>query len=204
MPLYSYFCEDEHETERISGHTSREDRVKCAECGGDADYRLTSSPHMANDADRKAERVRIDLSAEKLRNKGYAWRDIKCESCGFDDIEDVNTLEDGSVPKVVPCPECTQDASVQPVKVNIDRFGERFPYFDRGLGMWLTSKQHRKDVCRQRGLTPVEGDWEVDSAFRKWDDEDGKEEVEYRKYCDRLDNDPAFRDFRRQQERENT
>lgn len=34
-----------------------------------------------------------------------------------------------------------------------------YPYYDRGLGQWLKSKQHRADVAKSMGLVPVEGDW---------------------------------------------
>ena len=81
--------------------------------------------------------------------------------------------------------------------MRIDRWSERFPYYDRGLGVLLTSKQHRRDICKERGLTPVDGDWDLDGAFREFDDTNEKEEKEYADYCDRLDNHPAFADWRK-------
>lgn len=34
----------------------------------------------------------------------------------------------------------------------------RYPYFDKGLGRQITSPQHRKDVCRELGVIPTEGE----------------------------------------------
>jgi len=155
---------------------------------------------MSDDVERFVETRRIESSQEREKDKGYVWRDIKCEKCGYTDLEDIDTSGAGVAPDEVACPKCDGTAQVMPISFNIDRFSERFPYFDRGLGIWLQSKQHRRDVCRERGLTPIEGDWDVDSEFRKWDDENGKDEANYKKYCDRLDNDPAFRSFRKAQD----
>ena len=74
---------------------------------------------------------------------------------------------------------------------------ERFPYYDRGLGVMLKSKAHRKDICKQRGLTPVDGDWDLDSEYRKMDDINEKEQREYKDYCDKFDNSPEFREVRK-------
>ena len=66
----------------------------------------------------------------------------------------------------------------------------------------LTSKQHRREVCKQRGLTPVDGDWDVEKEYSKWDTRMEKEVKEYEDYCDRLDNHPAFKQFRIQRDRD--
>ena len=64
----------------------------------------------------------------------------------------------------------------------------------------LESKQQRRDICKTRGLTPVEGDYDVESEYSKWDTRIDKETEEYDEYCDKLDNHPAFRDYRKQQD----
>jgi hypothetical protein len=64
----------------------------------------------------------------------------------------------------------------------------------------LNSKQERRDICKNRGLTPVDGDWDIENEYSKWDSRVEKETEDYSQYCDRLDNDPAFKDFRIQQD----
>ncbi len=46
------------------------------------------------------------------------------------------------------------------------RNSERYPRYDRGLGMVLTSEGHRRTVCKEKGLIPIEGDWEVPPSIR--------------------------------------
>ena len=90
--------------------------------------------------------------------------------------------------------KCTECSDVT------ELFSETFPYYDRGLGMMLESKQHRRDVCKERNLTPVDGDWDVDSVFSKWDTEKEKDIAEYEDYCDKLDNHPGFKSFRKKRD----
>ena len=148
---------------------------------------------------RHGEKLRIDESNRRQAEKNYAWRDVLCADCGHEDIEDID-LVDGEVPKSIVCTNCGASAEVRPVTVNIDRFSERFPYYDRGLGVMLQSKQHRRDICRQRGLTPVDGDWDIEREYSKWDTQNKKEEKEYADYCERLDTHPGFREFRRKRD----
>ncbi len=74
---------------------------------------------------------------------------------------------------------------------------EQFPYFDRGLGVWLKNKEHRRQICKERGLTPVGNDLNEDKIFSQFDQRREKEEKEYNDYCDRLDNAPEFAELRK-------
>jgi hypothetical protein len=82
----------------------------------------------------------------------------------------------------------------------IDRWSERFPYYDRGLGVMLQSKAHRRQICKERGLTPVDGDYDEEKIFSEFDNRRDSEEKEYNDYVDRMDNAPEFKAFRRAQE----
>jgi hypothetical protein len=114
----------------------------------------------------------------------------------FDEVVD---RDEGKASDGMECIECGEMANWLP-SVKIDRFSERFPYYDRGLGLMLTSKKHRRDVCKARGLVPVDGDWDVEKEFKpQWDEEDRLHE-DYVQYSDRLDNDPAFAEFRKAQD----
>ena len=198
MPLFGFFCDDDHETERFCSRSARPPEIECGTCGGAARYRLSVSMSQSLTVAAHGETERIEDAKQRQDDKGYVWRDICCEHCGYEDIEDID-LVDGSVPVEVACPGCSANAAVQPVSINIDRFSERFPYYDKGLGLWLKSKAHRREVCKLRGLTPVDGDWDVEREFSQWDTQVEREKQEYAAYCDRLDNHPAFKGFRKKQ-----
>ena len=79
----------------------------------------------------------------------------------------------------------------------IDRWSEQFPYYDRGLGVMLKNKAHRREICKQRGLTPVEGDYNEEKIFSEFDSRRESEEKEYNDDVDRLDNSPEFSAYRK-------
>lgn len=66
--------------------------------------------------------------------------------------------------------------------------------------MTLKSEQHRLEVCRERGLTPVDGDWDMDSEIKKHDAKIEEEKENYKDYYDRVHNDPAYKDLRKAQD----
>ena len=61
----------------------------------------------------------------------------------------------------------------------------------------LKNKKHRRQVCKERGLTPVGGDLNEDEVFSKFDERRDREEKEYNDYVDRLDNAPEFLEYRK-------
>jgi len=61
----------------------------------------------------------------------------------------------------------------------------------------LQSKAHRREICKQRGLTPVEGDYDAEKIFSQFDNRREAEEKEYNDYVDRLDNSPEFVAYRK-------
>ena len=122
---------------------------------------------------------------------------FKCKSCEHVFEEIVDHGENQSVDDDFECPECGVSDSNWIPSVRIDRWSEQFPYFDRGLGVMLQSKEHRRKICKEKGLTPVDGDYDADDIFDKLNSKRDAEEREYRKYCDRLDTDPAFSAYRK-------
>ena len=86
--------------------------------------------------------------------------DYKCED--GHSTEDYQTMANCDEPTV--CSECGKMAKriIGRSAWAVDRFGERFPYYDRGLGMELRSKAHRRQIIKERGLIPVDGT--IDSA----------------------------------------
>lgn len=186
MALYSFFCAEDHETEHFSSRENRPDEVACRTCQQAATYRLT----VAKDS-------RWTSRSTNLSDyRGLALHDFRCNECGERFEEIIDFSEGESAHDGQDCPQCGSHAGWVP-SVKIDRWSEQFPYFDRGLGVMLKSKAHRRQVCKERGLTPVEGDYDVEREYSKWDTRVAQETSEYEDYCDKLDNHPAFKEFRR-------
>ena len=106
-----------------------------------------------------------------------AIEDFKCENCGYTGYgQTVN-------------------------RPSIGRFSEKFPYFDRGLDMWLTSKAHRREVMKEKGLIEASGDWSVSDM----QDRDALNEAKQDKQIlDKLQRDmkesPAFAEYRQRKD----
>ena len=125
--------------------------------------------------------------------------DYKCPEGHYSD--DVKKMSESEEP--IECPECGQEARriLGLSKWSVDRFGERFPYFDRGLGMELRSKNHRRQIIKERGLIPVEGTVQSADIGR----EARESAAEDRRTVENLHHDmkhsPAFKLYREQKSR---
>lgn len=194
MPLYSYQCSScGWEKDRIFSAASRPKEVPCGDCDKSAEYKISLSKYQNSDA----KFMTVKYSKEK---RGLSLHQFECKACShsFEEIVDHGAGE--SVEDNFTCPECSaQNCRWQPMS-NIDRWSERFPYYDRGLGVMLRSKAHRREICKQRGLTPVEGDYDEEKIFSEFDKRRESEEKEYNDYVDKLDNSPEFTEFRRARE----
>jgi len=197
VPTYSYQCSKcSHEQDHACRFSSRPDSLDCSECGSQSNRVFRVSNAQSNDPQNRAEK-------KSTKTMGLVMHLYMCKDCNhkFDEIVDFGKgqhFEDKQK-----CPECLSMNSKWVPMVRIDRFSEQFPYYDRGLGVMLMSKQHRRDVCRERGLTPVDGDWNIQKEYDKWDVRQEKEIKEYDDYVDRLDNHPAFRQHREALDKEN-
>tara|TARA_R100001082_G_scaffold28821_1_gene14480 strand:+ start:14965 stop:15546 length:582 start_codon:yes stop_codon:yes gene_type:complete len=189
MPLYDYKCtECEEVTEVLAFMSSKPDTVDCPSCSSVAKFCFIAP------VKKKKEKKTMEFKRPRLTTHKFF-----CSECNTQWTEvverDVDPVPEGGRD----CPKCKAHATWMP-SCKIDRFSETFPYYDRGLGVMLQNKQHRRDICKERGLTPVEGDWDVESEYSKWDSRVDQETKEYEQYCERLDKDPAFKDFRKQQD----
>ena len=98
-----------------------------------------------------------------------------------------------------PCETCeSADIDLLVSAPNIDRFSERFPYYDRGLGMMLTSKNHRREVCKQKGVVPVEGNIDFSSEVNKVEQKHKEEDKIVDDLNDRVANHPGYAEYRKQ------
>lgn len=102
------------------------------------------------------------------------------------------------------CPTCgsTEFERLVGGAIGIDLGGEAgvgklYPYFDRGLMTYVKSAKHRREICKARGLVPVDGDIDLDADRRKQDAAESEVRRKYHEIKDHEDNDPAFADFRR-------
>jgi len=167
----------------------RPSEIDCEKCGRWATYHFSASKHQSNDA-----KYTTSYSSEK---RGLSLHQYKCRDCDcvFERVVDHSNGED--VKDTTPCTECGSENTGWKPSVRIDRFSEQFPYFDRGLGVWLKNKAHRRQICKERGLTPIGNDLNEDKIFSQFDKRREKEEKEYNDYCDRLDNAPEFAEYRK-------
>lgn len=195
MPLYSFRCEPcDLERDEIFRFSARPAAVECEGCSGDAGYviRMSKSQSLT---------VVHDRTYETKGSIGLVMHAYRCRACEHDFEELIDHRDGDHFEDNQECPKCHVSNSKWIPTAKIDRWSERFPYYDRGLGVMLQSKDHRRQICRERGLTPVDGDWDIDSEFRKMDDQNRREIAEYDTYVDRLDNDPSFRGYREASER---
>jgi putative FmdB family regulatory protein len=190
VPTYSYQCKScDHEQDHSCRFSNRPELLECSECGAESKRVFRVSVAQSNDPYNQT-------APKSTKTNGLVMHLYMCKDCEnqFDELIDFSNgqhFEDKQK-----CPKCSSVNSKWVPMARIDRFSEMFPYYDRGLGVMLQSKQHRRDVCRERGLTPVDGDWNVDKVFSEWDTRYDSEVKEYDDYCDRLENHPAFRQFR--------
>ena len=194
MPLYSFQCGDcGWSKDRLFKASKRPGEVSCEECDGSAKYTITVSVYQSSDAT-------VLTPVYSREKRGLSLHKFKCKACEHSFEEIVDHGEGQTVDDDFECPECKAlDCKWMPMAC-IDRWSERFPYYDRGLGVMLQSKAHRREICKQRGLTPVDGDYDEEKIFSEFDDRRKSEEKEYNDYIDRMDNAPEFSAFRKAQE----
>ena len=81
--------------------------------------------------------------------------------------------------------------------------GKLYPYFDRALNCYIRNKNHRKQVCKEKGMVPVDGDLTLTLDAQLRSDEDGKDKIrrKYHAINDMYDNHPDFREHRELQDK---
>jgi len=195
VPVYSFKCTScENEQDMLFSMSNRPKSIDCGVCGSLSKRVFKVDKAQSNDP-------WTQKTYKTTRTRGLVMHMYKCNDCenSFEELIDFSKGQHWEDKQS--CPSCSSKNSSWIPTAKIDRFSEQFPYFDRGLGVMLKNKQHRLDVCKAKGLTPVDGDWDVDKEFSKMDSRLEREEKEYSDYCDRLDNHPAFRQYRESQDK---
>lgn len=115
-----------------------------------------------------------------------------CPKCGSQDIADLGKQWDDLT---FFCEGCG------PGRIGY-RASVRYPYFDRGLNREILSPGHRREVCRELGVIPTDGEtrglW--DEIADKAEAEDERIDRKYAEYMDEMTTGPARGEFARLQE----
>lgn len=194
MPLYDYKCNECSTVSTWFGSFSkRPEGIDCSKCKGKADRIFTVSKFQSNDAAAQIEHQKIKTNEDNW--SGNAWHEFVCDGCGDDDLICID-FKKGENISPRQCESCEGMMRVK-LSANIDRFSERFPYFDRGLGCWLKSKSHRRQIMKEKGLECIDGnvDFEAQADKQRYRDEESTQAWE--KLEDRYENHPGFKDYRR-------
>lgn len=173
--------------------SSRPSTVECADCGKTAAHKISLSRHQNSDAKFMTKKYNTD-------KRGLSMHQFECRECSHMFEEIIDHAKGEAVEDNQDCPECSASGCKWRPMARIDRWSEEFPYYDRGLGVMLKNKAHRREICKQRGLTPVEGDYDAEEIFSQFDNRRNAEEKEYNDYVDRLDNAPEFAAYRKAKE----
>lgn len=197
MPIYQYVCPHGHWTELLRGMSRRKEPVECSVCGAEAHYAIKGGevdPEPAQNG------VKIWYRHGKPKVE-FHFRDYVCE-CGHEDFVDCTNDDQEFDISVARCSECGSSnlKILSPVHM-IDRFSERFPYFDRGLGIMLRSKAHRREVCRQRGLTPVDGNFDIAETTADQRRQEAEDVAILKKMRHLMDDHPGYSEYRRMKDR---
>ena len=129
-------------------------------------------------------------------------RNYKCNNCGYADISyGYIKGDDFLLDTYEPCDRCeSRDLAWLLSVPNIDRFSERFPYFDRGLGQMVTSKKHRLDVCKQKNVVPIDGDIDFSPEMSRIEKKNKEDDKIVANMQDLADNHPGYADYRKRKE----
>lgn len=182
MPLYCYYCPDDHETEAYRSLSERDQPIPCRKCGQQAIRAMKT--HAAEETEKVESSDRLVLHEFKCIMP-------ECENV-FEEI-----LQLSEIPELR-CPECGGEVKIK-IGAHTDRFSQNlYPYFDRGLGCVLHSKKERDEVCRRLGVIPVDGDFDVgrDLGVNQVKRESAEEIAAYEEYMDEVAHAEHFAPFR--------
>lgn len=191
MPTYTYRCPLDHETEHVCRMADKPESIPCGYTAADIGcghlatdngvYRVGLKGHEGNTP--KDTVVHVTESS-------IDYPEVRCAICGWKDTITVH----GNDP-YPPCPDCDGVVTKPMGAPGAEAPGE-YPRYDRGLGLTLTSDAHRRAVCKARGLTPVDGDFDIDRILGRITDDDAADAKAGDDYLFALENHPDYKDFR--------
>lgn len=195
MPTYTYRCPHGHDIEEMRRMSQDHHApARCAEHACEAVYVFRPTVPLAAAGVSYVKELPNWSPEERAQRQAappMATFTYRCAACDHDFIEinDFTAQENPETPR--PCPKCGVPAPMSLTMSHVDGTMRMYPYFDRGLDCMVESAQHRRAICKERGLVAVEGDVDIsrmhadatrdtrmkDQAYRKmlkerWDDND--------------------------------
>jgi len=198
MPFYDYICINGHQTSLYRTISDRAREEECPLCG-----EMLKMVFLGKKATPKPEPEKKKIKVTWRNGKPNTvlhLEDYKCNDCNEEGVtnccnEDLDY--DRSAGRCESCGSANLTYINTRTPHGIDRFSERFPYYDRGLGVMLTSKNHRRQVMKQKGVVEVGGDFNVSDTSRRQREAEAEDNAVLRDMQDRLDNHPGYREYRR-------
>jgi transcription elongation factor Elf1 len=201
MPIYCYACNQGHITEEFRQVSERTEPGVCGDCKSPTLPTLRGYRKKIEKTERK-DGIIVKYRYGKPKHS-FHFRDALCKDCNEESFVDCTDLKTGDYSKEdVSCDHCgSKNLELKPACHNIDRFSERFPYWDRGLGMWLKSKAHRREMCKKLGVVPVDGDIEIGRSLETARQEEREDKAVLNKLKDRINNHQGYAEYRRMKDR---
>ena len=204
MPIYNYICEDGHIHDEFRNVHDRTDPLECKTCKKESTITLRGY-RKKYDPDENREKttgIKVRYRHGKPQHT-FHFRDAICKDCEAESFVDCTNLETNEYDRsVVSCDFCgSKNLEIKAACHNIDRFSERFPYYDRGLGMWLKSKRHRREMCQKLGVSPVDGTIDNMESVQKKRQEELNNKAVVDKMRDRVENHPGYAEYRRMKDK---
>ena len=203
MPVYDYKCENGHSHDKFVSYEDRHNGGKCPDCESQLKY-VFKGKGIVFDPDEKKDDTGIKVTYRYGKPKHvFHFRDAICNDCNEESFVDCTDLEtDNYSRENVSCEHCgSKDLEIRPACHNIDRFSERFPYYDRGLGVMLQSKAHRREVCRKMGVSPVDGDVDMQREYTNVVNKQQADAKVVEKMKHDLKHHPGYKEYRKMKDR---
>jgi len=204
MPVYDYECENGHSHERLMPHDNKEYGGECPDCGSQLKYTFKGRGKVYDPDEGKKKDTGVKVTYRYGKPKHvFHFRDAVCNDCGEESFVDCTDLETNDYSREnVSCEHCgSKDLKIMPACHNIDRFSERFPYYDRGLGVMLQSKAHRREVMRKMGVSAVDGDIDMEADYKKVLNKQEADAKVLQKMKHDLKHHPGYKEYRKMQDR---
>tara|TARA_A100001515_G_C4564818_1_gene207806 strand:+ start:427 stop:882 length:456 start_codon:yes stop_codon:yes gene_type:complete len=136
--------------------------------------------------------AKVVTPTKKIKLHQHIFINVICTQCGTKEIDFMPNEEQFS------CNNCGNTEYQKDIsRPNIGRFSEQFPYYDRGMGVWLKNKNHRKSEMKKRNLIEAPGEF---STTDMQDKQAIKQAKEDKAIVNKLEKDmkesPAFAEYR--------
>lgn len=194
MPTYAYTCTSDpaHVMEIACRMADKVPEMPCSLCGAPARDRGVYAVHTTLHEGQ----ARLDTGPAVVTERGTTSHDIRsidleCLGCGkaYEDVYDAVKEAPAA------CPHCGGEGRVLVAAPGAAHMNE-YPRYDRGLGIWLKSESHRQQVCKERGLTPVDGDFDDERIMGAIEADNRRDLEAFEDYQRRLEESPEYREFR--------